>query len=112
MMTTEEKRVIQLLLVRCSQYGDVITKVYCSDNETLDETFRFGARVLKNCRGINRCLGEEKKLIFQTGSEIQFLVTDNSIVWDGCDEENDEKEAEVQAAFEEALRNMGKKEGI
>lgn len=109
-MIADEKRVIQLLLIRCSQYGGVMTKVYCSDNETLDETFRFGARVLKNCRGINRCLGEEKKLIFQTGSEIQFLISGQGIVWDGCDEENDEKEAEVQDAYDDLFKNLGKKE--
>lgn len=108
-MTKEEKQVISLLLIRCSQYGGVITKVYCADKETLKETFLFGAKVLLNCRGINRCFGEEKKLVFNTGSEVQFLMHDDCEGCHGCDEEN-EKEAEVQDAFEDLLKGFGKKE--
>ena len=109
MMTVDEKKIIQLLLVRCSQYDGIITKVYCSDPKTLKETFEYGIKVLNNCRGTNGCILDEKTLIFHTGSEVQFLVSDNCEGCNGCDGEN-EKEAEVQDAFEDLLKNMGKGE--
>lgn len=105
-MTDREKQIISLLCLECSRVPGQEIVIHCSDANARAEDFKFCDKASNNCRGKHYADFDDFSVSFSTGSFICFVTCDGC---HGCDKEN-EKESEVQEAFEEALRNMGKKD--